>query len=84
MDVNRRAEFREAPRSTSVIKMNMTEKYLPDVLGGKARLPELLGYVVEGRLRSGVEEQEPIVRLDRCRGDNASPAELSRIENMNH
>ena len=84
MDVNGRAEFRETPRGAGVIEMNVTEKHVPDVFGGETRLLELFGYVREGRLRSRVEEHESIVSLDRCRRDDASPAELPRIENMDH
>lgn len=84
MDVNRGAEFREAPCGPSVIEMNVTEKHVPDVFGGELRLLELFGYVREGRFRSGVEEHESIVSLDRCRCDDASSAELPRVENMDH
>ena len=82
MDVNGRAEFRETPGGAGVIEMNVTEKHVPDILGGESRPPELFGQVDEGRLRSGVEEHKPIAGLERGRGDDAGPAELPRIENM--
>jgi hypothetical protein len=84
MDVDSRAEFREAPCGPSVIEMNVTEKHVPDVFGGETRRAELFGYVREGRLRARVEEHESIVSLDRRRRDNAWPVAMPCVENMNH
>ena len=82
VDVNRRAEFREAPGGAGVIEMNVAQKHVPDIFGSEACPLDLLDQVYEGRLRTGVEEHEPIVRLQRCSGDDARPAELPRIEYM--
>ena len=82
MDVNRRAEFREAPGGAGVVEMNVAQKDVPHIFGGEACPLELPGQMQEGRLRSGVEESEPIVRLHRGRGDNAWTAELPSIEDM--
>ena len=82
MDVNRRAEFRKAPGGAGVVEMNVAQKHVPDIFGSEACPLELPGQVYESRLWTGVEEHKPIVRLDRCCGDNAAPAELPRIENM--
>ena len=82
MDVNGRAEFRETPGSSSVIEMNMTEKDVPNVVGGETRFVELLGHIREGRFRSGVEEHKPLTSLEGRRRNDAPPAELSCIENM--
>jgi hypothetical protein len=82
VDVNDRAEFRETPRGPRVIEMNVTEKNVADVLGGETLFVELLGHVSEGRLRSGIEEDEASVSFDGCRRNNASPAKLLCVENM--
>jgi hypothetical protein len=62
--------------------MNVTEKHVPNVFGGETDFVELLGHIREGRFGASVEEHEIIVSLEgRCR-DDASPAELLCIENM--
>ena len=82
MDVNRRAKFREAPGRAGMIEMDVAEKHVPDIFGGEAGLLKLLGQADEGRLRTGVEEHESVVRFEGGGGDDAWPAELPRIENM--
>jgi hypothetical protein len=82
MDVNGRAEFRETPRGPSVIEMDVTEKHVPDVFGGETRFVEFLSHVREGRLWSSVEEHEASASFDRCRRNDASPAKLLCVENM--
>jgi hypothetical protein len=76
MDVNDRSQLGETPRGPSVIEMNVTKKHVPDVFGRETGFVELLGNVREGRLWASVEEHEASVSFDRCRRDNASPAEL--------
>jgi hypothetical protein len=82
MDVNRRAQFREAPGGAGVVEMNVAQKHMPDIRRGEACVLELPGQVYESRFRTGVEKREAFAGLYRCRGDNAGLAELPRIENM--
>ena len=84
MDVNGRAEFREAPCGAGMIEMDVTEKHVPDVSGRETSSAESFSHVRERRLRPGVEEDESIVSLDRRRRDNARPAELPCVENVDH
>ncbi len=62
MDVNRRAELREAPGRAGVIEMNMAEENMPDILKAEASLGKLRGDGLEGRFRAGVEKDQAIVR----------------------
>ena len=78
-----RAEPGETPRGSGVIEMDVAEKNVPNVLSGESRLLQLFGQVLEGRLRSGVEERQTILSFKRSRGDNPGPVELSGIENVN-
>ena len=40
VDVNRRSKLGESPGRTGVIKMNMTEEDMPDVVGRSTNLPK--------------------------------------------
>ena len=82
MDVNGRAEFRETPGGPCVIEMNVTKKDVSNVLGGETHFVELLGHIGESRFRSGVEEHKTLTSLEGGRRNDAPPAELSCIENM--
>ena len=84
MDINGGAKFRETPGGPGMIEMDVTEKHVPDLFSGETRLFELFDYVPKSRLWAGIEEDKSIVSLDRCRRDDASPAELLRVENMDH
>ena len=84
MDINRRAEFRETPGGTGVIEMDVAKENVPHIFGGKSTLLEFFGYVLEGRFRTSVEQDDSIIRLKRGGGDDASQAELPGVENMNH
>ena len=72
MDVNRRAEFRETPGGAGVIEMDVAKENVPHIFGGKSSLLEFRGYVLEGRFRTGVEQNDSIIRLKRGGGDDAS------------
>jgi hypothetical protein len=84
MHVNYRAEFRETPRRAGMIEMDVTEKNMPDITDGEAPLRKLRDHGLEGRLRAGIEKDQAIIGLERSRGDDAAPAEVLRIENVNH
>lgn len=82
MNINPGAEFREAPGGAGVIEMDMAEKDMPDIFSGKTSSLNLLDHVGKGRFRSRVEQDEPVLRFHRGDGDDAGPAELPCIENM--
>src|SRR5437588_2096048 len=84
MHVDRRAQFREPPGRAGVIEMDMTEKDAPNVARIEPKFAELVRDIVEGRFRPGIEKRQPIVRFERGRCDDAGPAEMLRIENVNH
>ena len=82
MNVNSRSELRETPRGAGVIEVDVTKKHVPDIFCRKTSPTESFGHVPESRLRPGVEQDDSIVSLE-CRGrDNARPAELPRVENV--
>ena len=90
MDINggadcpRAIEFGKSPCCSGVIEMDVTEKYMPDVSGGEADLAQFGGYVFKGRCRSRIKKHESVVRLHRGGGDDAGPAEVPGVENMDH
>src|SRR4051794_2675733 len=84
MDVNGRVQFRETPGSARVIEMDVAEEHVADV----ARIETMLGGfardIVEGRFRAGIEKDRAIVCLEQSRRDDAGPAEMLGIENVDH
>src|SRR5205085_11313617 len=84
MHVDRRAQLREPPGRAGVIEMDVAEKDAPNVARIEPKFAEFVRDVIEGRFRPGVEKRQPIVRFERGRCDDAGPAEMLRIENVNH
>src|ERR1051326_8599864 len=84
MDIDRRAQFGEAPRSAGVIEMNVAEKNAADVARFRAEFGERVRNVVEGRLRTGIEKHKSFVRLERRRGNDAGRAQMLGVENVDH
>jgi hypothetical protein len=48
MDVNRRTKLGESPGRAGVIKMNMTEEDMPDVVSRSTTLPERSYNILKG------------------------------------
>jgi hypothetical protein len=84
VDVNRRAKLRETPGGAGVIEMDMAEENMPDIPDAEASLRQLRDHGLEGRLRTGIEENQAVIGLKDSRGDDAAPAEMLRIEDVNH
>jgi hypothetical protein len=82
MNVNSRSELRETPRGTGVIEVDVTKKHVPDVFCRETSSAQSFNHVAERRLRPGIEQNDSIASLE-CRGrDNARPAELPSVENV--
>ena len=84
MDVDRRAEFGETPRRAGVIEMDVAEKNVPDIAGSESKFAEFALDILEGRFRSGIEKHRAFIALEQSRRDDAGPAKMLRIENVNH
>src|SRR5213078_4038301 len=63
MDINRRAQFGEAPRGAGVIEMDVAEKNVTNVTRLSAELGERGSEVVEGRFRASIEKNRTFVGL---------------------
>jgi hypothetical protein len=83
MNVNRGPKLGESPGRAGVVKMNMTEEDVPNVVSGSTNLPKRGDDIVKGRLRTGIEKDKAVVRFQRRRGDDARPAELNGVEDVN-
>jgi hypothetical protein len=82
MNVNSRSKLREAPRGAGVIEVDVTKKHVPDIFCRETSSTESFNHVPERRLWPCVEQDDSIVSLE-CRGrDNARPAELPSVENV--
>lgn len=83
MDVNGGAKLGETPGRPRVIKMNMTEEDMLNVVSGRPNIFKRSDNVVEGRFRPGIEKGEAVVSFERGCGDNAWPPELNGVEDVN-
>jgi hypothetical protein len=77
--VNHRSRFRESPRSTGMIEMNVTEKNVPHVFLREAGFAKIDNHIVESRLRPSVEQRDALIGLESGRGNNSGVPKLSRI-----
>ena len=84
MDMNRRAQLGETPRRARVIEMDMAEKNVAHIVRREIRRAHRGREILEGRVRPGIEEGDAVVRLERGDGDDAGPAEMLRVENVDH
>ena len=84
MHVNGRPELGEPPGRAGMIEMNVTEKDMPDIVNAETSFRQLRGDGLEGRFRSRVEKDQTIIRLERGCRDDAAPAEMLSIEDMDH
>ena len=72
----------EAPGCAGVIEMNVAQKNVANIPLLKATFPKIGNHVVESRFRSGIEQRDPIVRLERRRRNDTGVTQLTRIENV--
>ena|SRR5947207_2559646 len=84
MDVDRRSRFGETPRRAGMIKMNVAEENMTNIPSREPSFHKIDNYVVESGFRSGIEKCDALVGLERSRGDDSGPAELSGVENVEH
>jgi len=76
--------FGEAPGRSGVIEMDVTKKNVANIARFGTKFAKLRSNVLEGRLRSGIEEHWTIVRLEQGRRDDPGTAEVLSIENVDH
>ena len=82
MHVNRRAGFSETVSRSSMIEMNMTEKNVAHIDWLDSVLIEPGDHIAERRFRSGIEEDDAVVSLQRRSGDNSRTAQLQSIDDV--
>ena len=73
------ARTRKSPRRAGVIEMNVTQKNMPHVFRLEAGFAKIDNHIVKGRFRSGIEQRNSVIRLERGRGHNSGVPKLSRI-----
>ena len=83
MHVNCRAQFGEPPRRPRVIKVNVAQKNVANVLHIKSSFPKCDHYIVERRFRTGIEKCDSFAGFKSGCGDDANVTELARIQNVN-
>jgi hypothetical protein len=83
MDVNRSSKLGESPRCAGMIEMNVTEKEMPDIVSRSTNLPKRSYDIIKGRLRPGIKQDDAVICFQRGRCNNARPAELNGIEDVN-
>ena len=83
MDVNRRSKLGESPGRAGVIKMNMTEEDVLNIVSGSTKLAKRGDDIVKGRFGTGIEKDKAIAGFQRRRGDDARPGELNGVEDVN-
>ena len=89
MHINSRARpsrtggFSKTPRGPSMIKMDVAEKNMANVLGREAMFAQIDNHIIEGRFRSRIEKCDTVVRLKRSRCNDAGESELSSVEDVN-
>jgi hypothetical protein len=83
MDVNRGTKFGKSPGRAGVIEMNMAKEDMLNVVSRRTNLPERGDDIGKGRLRPGVEKDKTGVCFQRSRCDDARPAELISVEDVN-
>jgi hypothetical protein len=83
MDVNRRSKLGQSPGCAGMIEMNVTEKDMPDVVSRSTNLPKRSYDIIKARLGPGIKQDDAIVCFQRGCGNDARPAELKGIENVN-
>ena len=84
MHVNRRARLGETPRGARVIEMDVAQKDVANVVRREAHGVHRRRDVGKSCVRSGIEERDAVVRLERGRGDDPGPTEMPGVENMDH
>jgi hypothetical protein len=84
MNVDRRAELGEAPGRSGVIEMDVTEKDVANVARREAESGKLVRDAGKRRFRAGIEKHRAIVRLEHGCRDDAAPAEMLGVENVDH
>jgi hypothetical protein len=83
MNINRGPKLGESPGRAGVVKMNMTEEDVPNVVSRRTKPPKRSYDIVKGRLRSGVEKDKALIRFQRGRCNDAQPADLNGVEGVN-
>ena len=84
MNVNRRAQFGETPRRSRVIEVDVAEKDVTHIVRRKAGRTHGRGNILESRVRAGVEKDDAVTRLERGHRDDARPAQVQGVENVDH
>jgi hypothetical protein len=79
MHVNRRTWLCESPCGAGVIEMNVTQENVTHVFGREAGFAKIDNHIVERRFRSGIEQRDSVVGLERGRGHNSGVPKLSCI-----
>ena len=83
MNVNRGSKLGEAPSRTGVVKMDMTEEDVLNIVSGSTKLAKRGDDIVKGRFGTGIEKDKAIAGFQRRRGDDARPGELNGVEDVN-
>ena len=84
MNMNRRAQFGETPRRSRVIEVDVAEENVAHVVRRKAGCAHRRGNIPESRVRAGVEKDDAVTRLERGHGDDAGPAQVQGVEDVDH
>lgn len=84
MNMDSGARLGETPGRSRVIKMDVAKEDLPDVGRREAAFAHSLADMAKSGIGAGIEEGDPIVRLECGGGDNSAPVQMKRIENVDH
>jgi hypothetical protein len=84
MHTNRRAGIRKTPGCASMIKVNVAQKNVPNILWFEAGPPELGNYVFESRFRPSVEQDDAVVGFQCSHGNDAGATEVMGVKDVDH
>ena len=80
MNVNRGSKLGEAPSRTGVVKMDMTEEDVLNIVSGSTKLAKRGDDIVKGRFGTGIEKDKAIAGFQRRCGDDARPGDSPSLE----
>src|SRR2546423_15513356 len=84
MDKDIGTEPGKTPGGTGVIKVNVAEEDMPNVVRAEAGFRKIDNDVIESRFRTGIKKGDAVVGFERGGGNDAGPAELTGIKDANH
>ena len=84
VDVDGCASLCEMPGGAAMIEMNVTEKNVADIVRRETGHPHFERKRFESGVGAGIEEHDPVIRLERDRGDDTRLTKVASVENVDH